>query len=298
MSFIVSCKKEYVDFPYNSIEKFVIADNAKAEIKASIIDDKIIIYWPPLQTIPDSITPNILVSDRAKISPESGKKVAFNETTVYTVTAQDGSVKKYILSPSINQPLPAFEIINNTGITIGETMALTGENIITDTTKTRLYLVDKDKKEIQLYGSTFLLFTHSQIQLPIAITSAIDTGYYSFKLVTGLRQVTRGPYHVAKPALKVTIPAGTIVKRGNVLTIPVNPVIGKYNPVSYVKIYYPGSFTNSITITNVQQTSTAISVTIPSVFPITSSNSMQFFNSNNTVLGQWYHATAPITITD
>jgi len=288
-TFFISCKKEYVDYPYNTIEKFVVTDNTKAAIEASITESKIIVYWPPQQAVPDSITPVITVSDRATISPASGTKVAFKQTTIYTITAQDGGTRKFTLTPSVNQPLVYFNFagsnIQNLGI--GKPFAIIGENFIVDTAETKFFLVDKNKKEIQVPASNFTSFTTTGIRGSIPVTSAIDTGNYTFKLVSGIRQAVQGPYHVGKPDLTVTTTM-TSVKKGGTLIFDTDPVIAKYNKVGIAVIY--DEFFNPFIIENVSQSDIKISVPIPSVFDISSTSYIEFYDKDQNLLGGWYEA--------
>jgi len=213
---VYSCKKEYAEFPYNDLEKFVITDNNGAELKAAIQDDKIIIYYPPLQTIPDSIKPLITVSDRATVSPASGTKIPFQEGTTFTVTAQDGSTKKYTLQAALNQPPLAF----TTGSTLlGTWVTLSGEYFITDTSQTKVSLIGMDKKEHKIPGSLFTTFTAAQITANLPAKLGIDTGTYTVKLVSGKRTAEQGPIVIGPAAVKYSYPNISTIKRGEEYTV-------------------------------------------------------------------------------
>lgn len=206
-----SCKKEYTKYPYNDIEKFVITDNNGAELKAAIQDNKIIIYFPPFQTLPDSIKPRITVSDRAVISPASGTKLPFKPGLIYTVTAQDGSTKSYELQSAINQPPISF-VTSDTRL--GTTLLLNGEYFVPDTIHTKLYLIGKDKKEIKVPGNVFTTLTASAIVANLSAKLGVDTGKYSVKLVSGQRTAIQGPISIAEAVQKFSYPAITTIRRG------------------------------------------------------------------------------------
>jgi len=236
-----SCKKEYAAYPYNTIESFVTADTSGLPLKASIVDDDIIVYWPPLQTIPDSIAPVITVSDRAVIQPASGVKISFSETTIYKVTAQDGSIRTFTLRPSVNQAPITFADPDGNRLQIGAGLDLLGEYYITDTVRTHLYLLnDKKNTSRQLYLSQASLFTYSRISMPIPADGTIDTGYYHIRLVSGVRSVTKGPYYMDRPYITepgFVFPAGgTTLHRGEEITITYN---GSANGAEY----WNGAFT-------------------------------------------------------
>lgn len=189
-----ACKKEYTDFPYHNIEQFEVSIDGQNSIEGVVKDDSIIMYWPPFIDMPDSISPKITVSDRASILPASGKKVAFSDKTSYTVTAQDGNTKVYHLKRVNNQPLLEFEL----GRTMvrGALFLLRGSYFVADTAKTRVYLIDKDKKETRIDPVTTLTIANFNARVPAA--NVIDTGSYYIKMISGSRTKINGPYKIAR----------------------------------------------------------------------------------------------------
>lgn len=243
-----SCKKEYAAFPYNAIESFVTTDTSGAPLKASIVGGDIIVYWPPLQAIPDSITPVITISDRAVIQPASGVKVAFSESTIYKVTAQNGSTRAFTLRPDVNQPPITFADPAGNRLQIGAGLDLLGEYYITDTNRTRLYLLnDKKGTSRQLALSQATLFTYSRISVPIPTDGTVDTGYYHVRLASGVRSVTKGPYYMDRPYMidpGFVFPAGgTTFHRGEEITVT-------YNGAAYGAKYWNNAFTFADMIVN------------------------------------------------
>ena len=105
-----SCKKEYLQSPYKDIESFVIKDALNNNISAALIGDSIIVYWPPFQNVPAKQKPEITLSANASISPVSGQEIDFKTGVTYTVTAQDGSTRKYTLKLAENIPSPFFGV--------------------------------------------------------------------------------------------------------------------------------------------------------------------------------------------
>jgi hypothetical protein len=266
----VSCKKEYASYPYNAIETFVTADPSGTTLSAAIVDDNIIIYWPPLQPVPDSITPVIGISKKASIMPASGVKVAFSETTTYIVTAQDGKTRTFTLKPSVNQPNISFEDPDGNKLQIGAWFNLLGEYYITDTTKTKLYLLnDRNNKVIQLPLSAASIFTYSRITIAVPFDGTVDTGYYHMQLVSGERSVTKGPYYVDRPFMinaGYTFPArGSILHRGEEITVTydANAAGAKYwnNAFAYGYMIVNGLSDNRMDIIN--QAPGQVSLRIP-----------------------------------
>lgn len=194
LSIASACKKEYTDFPYHNIEQFEVSIDEKSNIDAVINGDSIVLYWPPFITMPDSITPQIKVSERATILPASGKKVAFSDKTTYTVTAEDGNSKVYHLKRLNNQPLFSFELART--MVRGGPFLLSGSYLVADTSKTKVYLVDKAKKEIRI--NPIALLTTARLNAVVPAASVIDTGSYQIKVITGARTQIKGPFKILR----------------------------------------------------------------------------------------------------
>jgi hypothetical protein len=251
-----ACKKEYPDYPYNTITSFRVQDNSGAVLSASIDSNSIIVYWPPLQTVPDSITPVVSISDRAVLTPASGMKIPFKEGFTYTVKAQDGSTQTFILKPVINQPpvqvLDVYPLTGPYGTDLS--FRITGQYFIPDTTRTAVYLVAagngrQTKAVIQLPVSS------SQINFTVNLP---DTGKYAVRLVTGLQTVAAGTLNMTMPPPQLTFPSGATVQRGGTLTIT-----GKYLTAVTAVVAYDADFGGPYPLTIVSKTDTSITVQIP-----------------------------------
>lgn len=109
----LSCQKTNYDQlkrPYTDVLSFKIASEYKGidSLNAVISGDSISIYWDPATPLPNTITPSIQVAAGATILPASGQAVPFNNKTVFTVTAEDGTTKTYRLAPQTNHPVPVI----------------------------------------------------------------------------------------------------------------------------------------------------------------------------------------------
>jgi hypothetical protein len=191
-----SCKKEYVDK-----EKMIAPDTVKVSgrtnivdfsidnfskdtlLHASVVSDTIIIYWPFYKTPPKTIKPAILLPDSATISPAAGAEVPFATGTKYTVTSAVGAKKEYFLKIVIRQTAvkPGF-IGFATLNTYGYYPWYQGDNYLTDTGQTRIYLTSADSTR------TYQLeVTHVAATGPAFILSpAVLPGNYTMRLVNGL----------------------------------------------------------------------------------------------------------------
>ena len=278
---ISSCKKEYVKYPYNDIERFTVKDANGAEIKASIEGSDIIVYYPPFQVVPDFISPTIAVSDRAVVEPASGAQVAFKAGVTFKVKAQDGSVKTYTLKPAINQPSPVFEVSDSR---LGDIIGLSGEYMIPDTSRSKLYIIDKNNKEIQLPGSSFTEFTASH--LVANLPTSIDTGSYRVKLKTGSLIQIKGPIHLGPPALVIGIPETVnTVKRGGTLTITSDDGSLKYYKQVFIKATISIDIFTEKPVTIISITDKEIKLQIPTDFPLIKIESIYLYDKNDSIYG-------------
>lgn len=147
MLFAQSCTDtEYEQLlqPYNTIESYRIAGYGEIDsVEAVISGDSILIYWDSKAELPATITPSILISSGATISPASGEEVAFSENTVYTVTAEDGTTRQYQLKPRLNQAIP---VVTSASATT-RWMAGTAFNI-----NGQYFIPEGDKSVIRVYA--------------------------------------------------------------------------------------------------------------------------------------------------
>jgi len=215
MFVLYACKKEtvYTDYPYNSIEQFVLADAKGNPLKAVIRGDSILVYWPPLQDVPDTIKPTIItLADRATIAPAAGEEVAFSKETSYTVTAQDGTERTYSLHPHINQPEPRMEFSGRTfylgadepdrkTLFSGDfrALAISGEYIIPDTNSTKVFLIDAVSNRelpIPMKYATSLSYNAIGFIIPYDNVAGIGPGDYLVKVNTGTWKKTIGSFRL------------------------------------------------------------------------------------------------------
>ena len=199
-----SCKTEYPSLPYNDIESLSIQDAAGKTLSASIVNDQIILYWPPLVEQPESITPTIKVSELATITPASGTAIQLqsDKPITYTVRAQDGSSKNYTLVFQYNQPLVQAKMNLLEGkyylsYPKNEPISIRGENILLDEAQTKGYLVDKDGKE------TLLSFYAAPQASGVVFNTPEDLkpGIYHIKLISGRYTVLTDAFEVFLPTL-------------------------------------------------------------------------------------------------
>lgn len=110
---IAGCKKEYQASPNADIINFTIKDAQGQSLKAVIENKEIVLYWPPEQAVPETVTPVINLSDGASVQPASGTAVPFKNGTSFTVTAKNGNAVTYKIKVNVNEVMP---YISNFGV--------------------------------------------------------------------------------------------------------------------------------------------------------------------------------------
>lgn len=242
-----SCKTEYPSLPYNDIESFSIQDADGKTLSASIVNDQIILYWPPLVDQPESITPTIKVSELATITPASGTAIQLqsDKPITYTVRAQDGSSKNYTLIFQYNQPL-VKGIMNllegkyYLSYPKNGDLVVRGENILPDEAQTKGYLVDKDGKETLLSFSQPPTSFIAQFNTP----EGLKPGIYHIKLISGRYTVLTDAFEVFLPQIYslITLDSYT-VKKGENLVMPIQST-------EIYELFFKADFDHFIAIDN------------------------------------------------
>ncbi|MNL09022.1 hypothetical protein D3C87_1297690 [compost metagenome] len=197
---LFSCKKEYPDYPYAELQQFTVKDAKGNELKAVIKGGEIMLYWPPMQDLPDFISPAVVVSERAGVLPASGESVPFKDGTTYTVTAQNGTTRQYKLKLALNQVKPL--LIVGTSAPVGAYFSVGGDFFIPDAAKTSVFLVDSKSKEIQLKNPLSISPINISFYLP-----ELEEGSYRVKLTSGIHTV------FAKDLLAITYSASPVLDR-------------------------------------------------------------------------------------
>lgn len=197
----LACKTEYTALPFNHIESFKITDAEGKLVSASIVGDRIVLYWSPYQEIPASINPQIQLAENAIIRPASGDKIDLseNQPVKYTVTAQDGKTKTYNLEFFFNQPyirLNKREVpitIYPSTVDIG----VSGEYFLPEIEKTKAFLIDATKKEVPLKIKEIKAPTSINMELP----ENFEVGFYQIRIISGIRSAVTEPFEVEAPII-------------------------------------------------------------------------------------------------
>jgi len=170
---------------YNFIETFSVdMGEGVGPMQASVRGDSIYLYWPLYLAQPVHIAPVITVAQKASVQPASGAEVDFETGVYYTVIAEDGSKRKYVLKVVINQPQPWFEA--TVGQTeVGKNMILNGDFFIPDAAMTHVYLIAAGTAaatEIEMVAIT-------ETRITARVPTDFVPGSYRVKVQTGWRQV-------------------------------------------------------------------------------------------------------------
>lgn len=161
-----SCKKtelEYEKSPLTNIRRFTVLGSEGDSTRSLISGDSITIFWNPDVALPANITPTIILEDGATISPASGQAVPFNKTTVYTVTAQNGTTKTYRLNPSNKIPYPVVSLVNTAAWLSTTQLNIGGE----------YFLANADTANISVYMQR----VSDGFEFPLTVIKAQTTNY-------------------------------------------------------------------------------------------------------------------------
>jgi hypothetical protein len=183
---VISCKKEHEQYSYTGIYSFSFADIANGKTGVAYINSDsstIEVNWLYEWKSIDSIEPVITLPPGATIEPASGRRVAFKDGFTYTVTAQNGTSKVYSLKKIVKQPKPAFVFtVDSVTVRLGAITSATVLNVINDTLKSQLSLVNKRTS----VSNPVRISAFTEQGFGFTIPATIDTGYYILRLQTGL----------------------------------------------------------------------------------------------------------------
>jgi hypothetical protein len=298
-----ACKKETESMPYADIEQFIIKDASGADLKGVINGTEVVLYWPPYNDVPANITPQITVSTAAKVSPASGESVAFKDGALFTVTAQNGVKKLYTLKTVVNEPTPVVEDIGtNFFLTMGGTLNMFGTYLVgKDSSATKIYVIDKEKKETELDNTTATVFTAGRIMIPFPLKVGVDTGYYQVKFVIGKFSYTMKDKVYLNPPTTMSVmepAAGETMKKGQLFTFKIHEMMAKYwkgGDITSVRIYATNASITTLA-TDVVFTPTSITFRVPADISFDVSPRVRFYNAAGTMVAQFFNSVRPISI--
>jgi len=134
--FNFSCKKDVVGIPANPgiIAFNLLTDSTvKVDAKVSITNDSIKVIVPGT-TVLANVVPQIKVQNNATISPASGKWQDFSKPVNYTVTAENGTKKSYVVVVTLDK-LRSIAYIGTGNGALYTLDAITGDLIWSFTSK-------------------------------------------------------------------------------------------------------------------------------------------------------------------
>lgn len=219
MTGLISCKKVYEDTPltFNEISSFVIPVEGNAVIEAAVSENELIVYWPSHLNMPEKIKPEISVSEQAVVSPATKEEIRFENGMKYTVKAQNGEERSYILRIVVNQPELVMTDESFTSFRApagGYTdFSLGGglRNVIEDTQKTRVWVISASGVETELQKEFVVQGTASVMRVYIPATG-LAIGAYKLKIISGIKTLA-----TVNPIFGVVYPS-TLLPKADVLT--------------------------------------------------------------------------------
>ncbi|WP_126972708.1 hypothetical protein [Gynurincola endophyticus] len=283
-SCFTACKKETEKYDNTEIILFEYTDTNGETLQAPVYGDTIYVYWPPMQDIPETITPAITLHQSANIFPASGHTLNLTDNNGYTITAENGSVKKYNVKLIINQPYPFISQLQNINTANGnrfwvnnKNLTFAGDNFLFDGMETKVWAKDESGVKTPV---TIVSNTGARL-----IVSAPPKGKYKLIIELGIREVEYF-YDVeviepfATPAFNFT--TGGSVKRGETITLS-GTLLNKMT-----KVTLGDYFGVNIPLTIVTATESSIMLQVPSDAATGSWNLLKFEYSGD----QYYNAGA------
>ncbi len=282
-----SCSKteyEYEKSPYNTIQQFQIIGSNGDSVKCLVSGDSITIHWNPDVELPETITPKIVVDDKATISPVSGEAVPLNESTTYTVMAENGETKTYRLKIVLNIPLPTISSANKSLTWLTQTQInIFGENFLANAEQQvpDVYLQRvADGVEIPLELVEGRTTNYSMLANLPAFSAEQDTGLHRLYIKYHDRVTASTDIRFLVPPITYANPVASLVQdgqdvhSGDKLTVSYafsddyNGKIASYyhaRNIDYAIVYFSPSY-QTINITdNIEFTDNTITFQLPDI---------------------------------
>jgi hypothetical protein len=220
-SCITACKKETEKYDNTEIILFEYTDANGETLQAPVYGDTIYVYWPPVQDIPETIVPVITIHQSASITPASGDALHLTSNNGYSITAENGDVKKYNVKLIINQPYPFISQLQNINTANGnrfwvnnKNLTFVGDNFLFDGMETKVWAKDENGTKHPV-----TIVSNSGARLVVA---APAMGKYKILISIGIREIEY--FYDVEVIEPFIIPAfnfstGASVKRGETLTL-------------------------------------------------------------------------------
>lgn len=282
-----SCSKteyEYEQSPYNDILQFVVLGSTGDSTKCLVSGDSITVYWNPDVALPETITPKIVVDDKAVISPASGEAVAFDESTTYTVTAENGATKTYRLKVSLNIPIPTISSATNPLTWLTSTQInIYGEHFLVNAAQQEpnVYMQRvADGVEIPLELVEGRTTNYSMIASLPDFSAEQDTGLHRLYIKYNERITQSTDITFQTPVISHANPVSNLaedgqdVYSGDKLTINYafsdnygGKIASYYHPrnIDYILIYFSPSYQTISISENIEVTDNTVTFTLPDI---------------------------------
>lgn len=267
-----ACKKEYPNLPYTDILNFSVKDANGETLKAAVENGQIIIYWPPGQAVPATITPQFTIADKATSSPANGITVPFSNNTSYTVTAENGTKATFKLRIVMNTPIPLLDGVygvltfnDKAFMTPLDQISIVGDYFDATPGNTKVILVNTNNQE-----SEAKITTLSEISIN-ALPEVPEGNYKAIKVVVNGKSVSYLQNFAVVANTKPNI-SGTFfkeamtLKQGDLFTINEGVNLQNINKIEL----YNNTTRAYVSVTIKEAKAGSITIKIPEDFPLAS----------------------------
>ncbi len=149
---VFSCSENEVisKYHFNNIQEFKVEIEGQT-IYAEIKDNNVVLNWPQSIEIPEKISPSIIASEKATVTPASGTEVNINEEVTFSITAENGVTKVYnLIINELHPNLKIEEVEEKTTANYSYIYTVYGEGFSKEPSKNKVFLVAADGKETPL----------------------------------------------------------------------------------------------------------------------------------------------------
>lgn len=246
--------KAITSFKFSGLDPEVTGTISEAEKKISLT--------VPHGTDVTKLTPTIVVSGKAAVTPGSGTPANFTTPVTYTVEAEDGSEQDYTVTvtiSAINSPVPTITNIDKTTVAPGETLVITGNNFAESGNEVRF--------EAEGFSFGAEIVSESSTSIEIVVPETISDGEHTLLVIVNEVEVEYSQMVIiGEPSLEPNVSSINKITFNRGETIVITGEHLNSQDVSTYLYFWPSNGLAFQRVVSVSEDGTEISYTIPEDF--------------------------------